>query len=178
MKRILLLTVLLLSPLGTPAMPGKTPPDVFWLDRYGDLRWETEKIRLDNFVITLFNEPKYTGYIYIQVGRRSCRGEAIAHAVRARDYLMKVRHIPWNRVAWRDLGYGDRFEVTLWLFPSGAPPRYLPAYEAPTAGHVIDACSSPLERPKSRASNKSLHASRISELLIENLRLTKLRAAA
>lgn len=125
---------------------------------YGDIRWEDEKARLDNFVIQLFNQPNYTGYIYIQVGRNSCSGEAFARAIRARNYLMKVRHFPWNRLAWRDLGYGDHFEVTLWLFPSGAPPRYLPDYQAPTTDHIVEACSSPLKRPKSRASNNgTLH---------------------
>jgi hypothetical protein len=165
MKPILLLTVLLLSPLVASAMPDTTTPDVFWLDSYGDIRWEDEKARLDNFVIQLFNEPKYTGYIYIQVGRYSCRGEAVARAIRARNYLMKVRHFPWNRLAWRDLGYGDYFETKLWLFPSGAPPRYVPDYQAPTANHIVDTCRSAPKRPKSGASNKSLdrsHGKRLS----------------
>lgn len=159
MKPILLLTTLFLSLLVTQAKPATPAPDVFWLDKYGDIRWEDEKSRLDNFVIQLFNLPNYTGYIYIQVGRHSCRGEAIARAIRAREYLVKVRHFPWNRLAWRDLGYSDDFEVTLWLFPSGAPPRYIPDYEPRTADHFIDACTSPLKRPKSHASNRSLDVS-------------------
>ena len=159
MTRILLLALLFVSPLAARAIPTTPAPDVFWFDRYGNIRWEDEEARLDNFVIQLFNEPNYTGYIYIQAGRHSCRGEAVARAIRAREYLMKVRHFPWNRLAWRDLGYGDNFEVTLWLFPSGAPPRYFPGYQPPTAFHIIDPCSSPLKRPKSHASNKSLDAS-------------------
>ena len=165
MKPILLLTVLFLVPLIAEARPATPAPDVFWLDKYGDIRWEDEKARLDNFVIQLFNEPKFTGYIYIQVGPHSCPGEAVARAIRARNYLMKVRHFPWDRLAWRDLGYGDFFEVTLWLFPSGSPPRYLPDYQPPSANHIIDACTALLKRRKSHASNKSLdqsHGQRVS----------------
>ena len=119
MKPILLLALLILLPLRPNRAATRTSPDVFWLDRYGDIRWEDEKARLDNFVIQLFNEPNYTGYIYIYAGRHSCRGEAVAHAIRARRYLLNVRHLPWNRLAWRDLGYADDFQVTLWLFPTG-----------------------------------------------------------
>ena len=148
MKLVLLLAVLLLVPVGSHATATRVTPDVFWFDTYGDIRWEDEKARLDNFVIQLFNEPKYTGYIYIYVGRHSCRGEAVARAIRARRYLLNVRHLPWNRLAWRDLGYGDDFQVRLWLFPTGAPPHYVPDYQPPTVNHVIEDCASPSRRAK------------------------------
>lgn len=67
-------------------------------DRYGRLTWENEKARLDNFAIQLTMEPEAVGYFLVQAGKLSCKGEAQAHLQRARHYLMKVRHIPWNRV--------------------------------------------------------------------------------
>jgi len=148
MKPIFLLALLFLLPPGSKATTTEVAPDVFWFDTYGDIRWEDEKARLDNFVIQLFNEPNYTGYIYIYVGRHSCRDEAVARAIRARRYLLNVRHLPWNRLAWRDLGYADDFQVRLWLFPTGAPPRYVPEYQPATSVHVIEDCTSQSRRAK------------------------------
>src|SRR4030095_3584721 len=88
-------------------------------DRYGRISWENEKARLDNFAIQLMNEPEAIGYFLVNVGKVSCRGEAQAHAMRAKHYLMNVRHVPWNRVMWRDTGFGEDFRVTIWLAPRG-----------------------------------------------------------
>src|ERR1044071_2282262 len=102
------LLIVLFSP-SVPPPVAATAPDVFWLDKYGHLRWQDETARLDNFAIALLNDANYTGYIYIQVGQHSCENEAIAHALKARNYLMNVRHLSWDRVAFRDLGYGASF---------------------------------------------------------------------
>ena len=115
-------------------------PDVFWLDRYGDISWEDEKIRLDNLAAHLTVEPKFYGYIVVQAGRRACRGEAQARAVRAKRYLMEVRGIAWDRVAWKDLGYGDGKEVKLFLFERGKPVPYEFRYEPPKEGQIIEDC--------------------------------------
>jgi hypothetical protein len=115
-------------------------PDVFWLDRYGDISWEDEKIRLDNLAAHLTVEPKFYGYIVVQAGRRACRGEAQARAVRAKRYLMEVRGIAWDRVAWKDIGYGDDKEVKLFLFERGKPVPYEFRYEPPKEGQIIEGC--------------------------------------
>ena len=57
MKPILLLILLFLFPPGSEAATNRVAPDVFWFDTYGNIRWEDEKARLDNFVIHLFNQP-------------------------------------------------------------------------------------------------------------------------
>jgi len=121
---------------GSPALPL----DVFWLDEYGALRWEDEKARLDNFAITLIQQPNFIGYIYIWAGHRSCANEAVDHAIKVKRYLTKVRNVPWNRVAFRDVGYRDDFGVKLWLFPSGHPPGYVPDYQPASSMHVIQKC--------------------------------------
>lgn len=114
-------------------------PDVFWLDSYGPIRWEDEKARLDNFAIHLLEKKDLIGYIYVWEGDRSCAGEAIAHAIKARRYVIEVRKVPWDRVAFRDIGYRDSFEVKLWLFRRGTEP-FVPDYEPPTPQHVIQKC--------------------------------------
>ena len=117
-------------------------PDVFWLDRYGDIPWENEKSRLDNFAIQLMNEPNIIGYLYVQVGRVSCRGEAQGRAVRALNYVTRVRGANRNQIIWRDIGFGDDVETSIWLAPRGKPPMSVPEYQRATEGHVIRDCGS------------------------------------
>ena len=138
--RLWLLTSLLL--LTFNAVPGRAlfNPDISWLDRYGSISWNDEKIRLDNFAIQLSNQPEAIGYVYVQVAQISCSGEGVAHAILVKRYLTEVRHLPWNRVAWRDLGYGESFEVSLWLFPAGQPPAYAPKYKPETDHTFIEDC--------------------------------------
>ena len=142
MKTALLLMSLFLSPLHGPSAHTAPPPDVFWLDKYGNIAWDDEKARLDNFAIQLMNEPNQIGYLYVQVGPVSCRGEAQARAVRAKNYMTKVRHADWNRIIWRDIGFSDHFEVSIWLAPRGNPPMYVPEYQRATQQHVIKDCGS------------------------------------
>lgn len=90
-------------------------------DEYGDLSWENEKARLDNFAIALQQNPEVTGYIYVYAGRRACRGEAQAHAIRAKKYVVEVRGVKANRILLRDGGYREELSVNLVLAPPGAP---------------------------------------------------------
>ena len=114
--------------------------DVFWIDRYGNISWEDEKARLDNFAIQLLNEPNQVGYIIVNVGLVSCKGEAQSRAARAKRYMVHVRGVPENRIIWRDIGYRESFEVTLWIVPLGQPPRYSPDFESASRKHVIKKC--------------------------------------
>jgi len=139
MRTLALLIVVLSTPVVIPT--AASAPDVFWLDRYGRLQWEDEMARLDNFAIHILNDPNLMGYIDVEVGKRSCASEAISHAVKARNYLINVRKLSWDRVAFRDIGYADSFQVTLWLFPRGKTPRYTPDYQPATPTHVIERCA-------------------------------------
>src|SRR5689334_18220314 len=107
------LILFLLSASGTPSVPATSPVDVFWIDRYGDISWNDEKARLDNFAIQLMNEPNQVGYIIVNVGLVSCKGEAQARALRAKNYMVRVREVPESRIIWRDIGYRDSLEVSL-----------------------------------------------------------------
>ena len=149
MKSAFLLTFLLFSISISSERSNRPMPDVFWLDRYGHISWENEKARLDNFAIQLMNQPNTIGYLYVRAGSVSCKGEAQAHAVRAKNYMTKVRNADWNRIIWRDIGYGDEFEVSIWLAPPGKPPMYVPEYQRATEKHVVNECgSSPLRKHK------------------------------
>lgn len=89
-------------------------------DSYGDIGFENEEARLDNFVIQLFNQKRSTGYIFVYAGRRSYEGEASERLLRAKDYLVKHRRITPERIITIDGGYKEDLEVTLMIAPHGA----------------------------------------------------------
>ena len=86
-RSILLVVVLFYCAGALMAVPIPSLPDVFWLDEYGALRWEDEKVRLDNFAIALLQQPKFIGYIYIWVGDHSCTNEGADHAIKVKRCL-------------------------------------------------------------------------------------------
>jgi len=56
---------------------------------------------------------------------------------------------------------GDSFEVSLWLFPAGQPPVYVPEYQTESSTTFIEDCgmmarSASKKRVRSRRSNKRL----------------------
>jgi hypothetical protein len=129
---------------------------------------------LDNFAIQLNSHPAMVGYVYVQEAQISCAGYAVAHGIGLTRYLTQVRDVPWNRVAWRDVGYGDSFEVSLWLFPSGRPPLYVPEYKPETGGTFIEDCEMMIaldgrrkRHPSPGASYKRLQRTRLKRALHE-----------
>jgi len=110
--------LLLILFVGVNRSSGIEPVDQI-LDSYGDIAWEDEKARLDNFAIHLLESPEYTGYIFVYAGRRACPGEAQARAVRAKKYVVEVRGVDASRVVWRDGGYRESGSVNLHLSPPG-----------------------------------------------------------
>ena len=89
-------------------------------DEYGNICWEDEMARLDNFAITLQNDPDLIGNIIVYDGNPSCREEAIARAVRARKYVIEYRGVEWNRVMWKYGGHRDYLTTMLIPMPRGA----------------------------------------------------------
>ena len=146
MNMFLILSLCLFHSSISSSTAIESRPDVFWLDKYGNISWEDEKARLDNLAIQLMNDPNQIGYYYVIVGRESCKGEAQARAVRARNYLVKFRHVDWARIICKDIGYGDDFQVSIWLAPRGKPPMYVPEYQRATENHVIENCEANLRR--------------------------------
>jgi hypothetical protein len=148
------LCLILVSNHAPYARSATAPVDVFWLDRYGNISWEQEKQRLDNFAIHILNNSDYVGYIFVNVGRRACKGEAQARAIRAKKYMVEVRGVPSDRVVWRDLGYGNEVEVIFYLFKRYAPMPYHPAYEPARAGQIIEDCTIKARRQRKRGHRK------------------------
>jgi hypothetical protein len=91
-------------------------------DQYGNIAFNDEKARLDNFAIQLQNEPGAQGYIIAYGGRRGRAGEAQARADRAKDYLVNTRGVDPGRIVTVDGGYREDLTVELWIVPTGATP--------------------------------------------------------
>ncbi len=88
---------------------------------YGPICWEDEKARLDNFAVVLQNVDRSTiGHIIVYDGKRACRDEAVARAVRAKKYLVEYREVEADRIVWRWGGYQSDMTTTLVIHPSGA----------------------------------------------------------
>lgn len=120
-----------------------------WFDSYGDLSWEDEKARLDNFAIALQQDPNLIGNIIVYAGRRSCANEARDRALRAKKYLVERRGIQESRVRWLDGGYHKELTVILQPVPSGAPELIASPTLKPSEVRIIRNC-----KPKATKSKK------------------------
>jgi len=99
-------------------------------DAYGNISWEDEKARLDNFAIQLMNTENAQGYIIVYAGRKAYIGEAEIRANRARDYLIKVRDIDPQRVKAVDGGHQEDLTVNLHIIPAGLEPPLNPTVDS------------------------------------------------
>ena len=91
-------------------------------DEYGDIRLSDEKARLNNFGIQLMNTKETVGYIVVYAGRKARVAEAEFRGKRARNYLIKVRHIKPERLKAIDAGFREELTVELWILPAEAKP--------------------------------------------------------
>jgi len=103
------------------------PPAVKF-DEYGNIRFNDEKARLDNYAIQLQNQPGSTATIIVY---GSCAGEAQTRGDRARDYLVNTRGIDAGRITVVDGGCRSDLTVQLWIVPAGAT-----APAADTTGNI------------------------------------------
>jgi hypothetical protein len=117
-------------------------PETRKLDEYGNVAFDDEKARLDNFAIELQNTPGSQGYIIGYSGRRGRRGEGIARAERAKNYLVTSRGLEASRIITVDGGYREELAVELFIVPSGAT--------TPTASPTVDASEVRPARPVRR----------------------------
>jgi hypothetical protein len=99
----------------TSVKPPNPPARKF--DEYGNIKFNDEKARLDNYAIGLQNEPGSQGYI---IAYGTCEGEAQARADRAKDYLVNTRGIDAGRLVTIDGGCASELKVELWVVPTGA----------------------------------------------------------
>ena len=122
------------------SLTAPAPPPVKF-DEYGDIRFNDEKARLDNFAIQLQNQPDATATI---IAYGSCAGQAQTRADRAKDYLVNTRGIDAGRITTIDGGCRGELAVQLWIVPRGAT-----APAAETTG-IISPCPECRRRPAPR----------------------------
>jgi hypothetical protein len=146
--RILVSILLLLSSSYSLSTGAAAPNSPF--DQYGEIRWEDEKARLDNFAIQIqqITDGKYFGFILVYDSSGGCPGEAAARATRAKRYIVEHRGVPWERVAWRQDGYSQGISTTLLIVPKNVSLPYpFRNSDAPqTAGPLTRACKATLVR--------------------------------
>jgi hypothetical protein len=117
---VISMALCLMVPFGERGAASHVSPNRAF-DDYGRICWEHEKARLDNFAIALINDDATTlGHIIVYDGKRACRGEAVARAIRAKKYLVEYRKVPAERIVWRWGGYVNELTTTLVIHPSGA----------------------------------------------------------
>jgi hypothetical protein len=93
------------------------PPNPTKFDEYGNIRFNDEKARLDNYAIQLQNDPAASGTIIVY---GTCAGEGQQRGDRAKDYLVNTRGIEASRITVVDGGCRADLSVQLWIVPSGA----------------------------------------------------------
>ena len=91
-------------------------------DEYGDIQFSDEKARLDNFAIQVLNIPGSRAYMLAYAGQRTYPNEAAERLKRAKNYLVKVRHIDPERIFTVDGGHRQELIVKLWVVPVGVSP--------------------------------------------------------
>lgn len=90
---------------------------------YGNISFDHEKSFLDNFAAYLLNDaPKLHAYVVAYSDRRISRRKARSRALRAKNYLVKVRGVPATRVTAAYGGIAEQFEVKLYALSSGLSP--------------------------------------------------------
>ncbi|HEV8139338.1 MAG TPA: hypothetical protein VGP81_06165 [Pyrinomonadaceae bacterium] len=110
-------------------------------DEYGNIRFNDEKARLDNYAIALQNEPTAQGTI---IAYGTCDEEGQKRAQRAKDYLVNTRGIDAGRIVVVDGGCMPELKVQLWIVPSGA------TAPAPETAGAVSPCPDCKKAPKGR----------------------------
>jgi len=113
-------------------------------DEYGNIKFNDEKARLDNYAIQLQNQPGAQGYI---IAYGTCAGEAQARADRAKDYLVNTRGIDAGRIVTIDGGCRSDLSVELWIVPTGAT---APAASTDNIISPCPECKKVTRRPRGR----------------------------
>jgi hypothetical protein len=97
-------------------------------DQYGDVAFDYEKPRLDNFAAQLNYFSDSVGYIIVYPGPHTSSVKALSRARRARSYLVGVRRVNANRIGIIEGGRRYTFTTELYILPRTAPtPRPEPS---------------------------------------------------
>ncbi len=101
-------------------------------DSYGDIKFNDEMARLDNFAIQLMNQPLSSGHILMFAGQVTFERETEERLSRAKSHLVETREVDPNRIVTVDCGFSTEMTVQLWVVPLGANlPACSPEIEVP-----------------------------------------------
>jgi PKD domain-containing protein len=92
-------------------------PTIF--DKYGDVSWQDEKSRLDEFAVQLKQQPSGRGAIIMYAGNPTYEGEAVFRLRRAKNYLVRTHGIASKILVTTDAGYDAELTTYLWIVPDG-----------------------------------------------------------
>ncbi len=92
-------------------------------DEFGDILSSDLMARLDNFSITLKQQPSARGFIMVYRTRRDLPGLNHSLGLRMQEYLVDRRGLPKNHVVIVDGGVADCLVQELWVVPPGTAPR-------------------------------------------------------
>jgi hypothetical protein len=110
-----------------PGLPRIADPVKF--DEWGDLPFRDEKARLDNAAISLSKNSGYIMYLVVSAGSTACVGEAKARGSRAKNYLVRKRHVNEQQIVWIDGGHEDTVTTVVWIWPADMkPPSVFPEF--------------------------------------------------
>jgi hypothetical protein len=135
------------APTGCEALPPSLK-----VDEYGDLKFSEEQAHLDKLVTSLKGEDEDTkAFIMAYAGRGGRRGEALARADRAKDYLIEKSVFYNSRTNILDCGHREEAATELWITRAGAaPPRCTPTV-GPGEAQVKGRRGRPSSHRRSRA---------------------------
>ena len=91
-------------------------------DEYGDISFEDEMARLDNFAIQLENEPGAQGYIFAYGSQKTGSKVVESRLKRAQSYLVKKHGVEAGRIVTQKGGSRAELTVELFIVPMGSTP--------------------------------------------------------
>ncbi len=104
--------------LASSGLLGRTTyQDAKKFDQFSGANWEDAMAHLDNFALSLQNDPGSIGVVFVYGGQNRQRFEPDAWANCITDYLVKRRSIDPTRLAYVLGGYREDLGVELWQAP-------------------------------------------------------------
>jgi len=79
-----------------------------WFDQYSKVTSWEEKLHLDNFAIYLLKDPSLLGYMAFRVGENEKASVVRKRAERNKQYLVRKRGVPSDRIRLIYLGKADK----------------------------------------------------------------------
>jgi hypothetical protein len=95
---------------------------------FNTLSKDDTRARWDNLGQALRDQPNMIGWVFSYAGRDESRCESMLNLKELRDYLVKKRKIPRNRLMLIDGGYRERGTTIMYLDPKDSkfPPTAYP----------------------------------------------------